>query len=694
MNSVQFRYQQQHLQPNNYVSFKQRTVTKSLVNNGKKIFPILTASFLTVLGIKVHNKNNETKIEAAKSTSTEKDADKPLVKTTEEIKAEKVETWEELFEKAKEVANMKFEKIKLEAEKKYNEIKKDAKEEFAETKNLAQKEYDENYKALCIEAVGKECDNLDSVAYKQYYDANQEDYQKYTKITKQAYQEYREATSKAYKQFNDATTKAYRQYSNNTISRAEYNVIYQDENSKKEEIYKKEYEKYDKINKTADAEYRKVSAENERKYRYITGKKEQISKTLEQTIKDAELKYESTVSKARQEYDATVNRAKQKRNEFLAEYKKMQESRNGKLNTPTTVGIGIKQLNKEAEHNIRMNKKIEAAKKAEIERRKAQEKIRMEQITKELAEKGITNVRTFSGDLVFFDYDGVEYSISSKSSSHINLYKYIPNTFENIPMPDDISVTVSCNINKCTESKYLMDLKETNPDKFISLLTAEKLFKSSTESNKFLFEHAKEEYIKLSKNKIQNVIDEVESTAKTAKRDAEYYKERARGYFPLAYASDCVPICIKTQNILNKKNEELKENFEIALQLKDNKILSEVLEEANVLKEQLNVAKQSLYYLKEIMNLKTGEYFYPPSSKESDCYLALYELQKLNNAIMHNYIKQAEKSLDYLKMTIKSAKEHYDMNPNPANISDYIDPRDEASYRSYLAHRTTFEGGN
>ena len=180
MNSVQFRYQQQNLQPNNYVSFKQRTVTKSLVNNGKKIFPILTASFLTVLGIKVHNKNNETKIEAAKSTSTEKGADKPLVKTTEEIKAEKVETWEELFEKADEVANMKFEKIKLEAEKKYNETKKDAKEEFAETKNLAQKEYDENYKALCIEAVGKECDNLDSVAYKQYCDVNHEDYQKYT----------------------------------------------------------------------------------------------------------------------------------------------------------------------------------------------------------------------------------------------------------------------------------------------------------------------------------------------------------------------------------------------------------------------------------------------------------------------------------------------------------------------------------
>ena len=94
------------------------------------------------------------------------------------------------------------------------------------------------------------------------------------------------------------------------------------------------------------------------------------------------------------------------------------------------------------------------------------------------------------------------------------------------------------------------------------------------------------------------------------------------------------------------------------------------------------------------MNLKTGEYFYTKSTKELDCYLAAKKLQKLNNAINDNDIKQAEKCLDDLKDTIKQANKYYDMNPNPDNISDYVDPRDEASYRSYLAHRTTFEGGN
>ena len=142
-----------------------------------------------------------------------------------------------------------------------------------------EEEYKAAYDALCMETMGKKCDNLGVEAYRKYVAKTDNSvcskaYNQYISdscdsISLRAWKEYDSVTTKAWKEYDSVTTKALNQYRNNEISREEFDTICKHERKKYVQFCKQERQKYVEICKNAKEKYNALCKDAETKYNDI-----------------------------------------------------------------------------------------------------------------------------------------------------------------------------------------------------------------------------------------------------------------------------------------------------------------------------------------------------------------------------------------------------------------------------------------
>ena len=142
-----------------------------------------------------------------------------------------------------------------------------------------EEEYKAAYDALCIETMGKKCDNLGVEAYRKYVAKTDDSvcsmaYNQYISeycdsISMRAWQQYDSVTNKAWKEYDSVTNKAWKQYRNNEITREKYEAIREGERQKYNQFCKQERQKYYEICKDAKEKYNALCEDAEKKYNDI-----------------------------------------------------------------------------------------------------------------------------------------------------------------------------------------------------------------------------------------------------------------------------------------------------------------------------------------------------------------------------------------------------------------------------------------
>lgn len=363
----------------------------------------------------------------------------------------------------------------------YEELKANIEERAQKAKEAAKVEYQKAYDELCMETMGKKCNDLVKEAQKKYMWNDDE-----TSVI--------ETARSKYIYNKDETSVIETARSKYMFNKNETSVI---ETARKRyyagEITEKEY---NSIKEKAEAEYYRIKDKAEAKY---------------YSIKDeAEAKYfeiKERVDALNKKRNLAIKKVDAKRDAALKECAKMAKENPESTMTKTETEKVLKPQKKDNEEKkvlrrqIRDNKKAEALKKAQQEKVNAKKAAIVAQTTESLEKLGYTNIQELSNGSLLFVYQGTKYALESKPGHSANVYKGLLKAAQDGILAKDFSLKAVLSKTQLYDCDWLFGDKKESSEKLNDFIAA----KEQQEKEKLIAKQKQEKMMEIER-KIDDII--------------------------------------------------------------------------------------------------------------------------------------------------------------------------------------------
>lgn len=417
----------------------------------------------------------------------------------------KYTTWEDLFNKIEEVANAEYDNAVAEANNQFEEAKKTAEEQQDSVIKAAETEYQKEYDDLCLDTIGRKCEDLELEAHHEYKaiyghgmlaKAHDEYISLYGHgILEKAYDEYKAQYG------HSMIAKAFDNYINNRITKEEY-----------EKITAKAEAEYEAIKKDSQIKYQEIKAKADEKYNDTIARLKALKQKRDEKINTIN----ATIESAKTERDNSIKEAKEKRDNILAECKKFHEVNTGIMDVPMTE----KEALKAAKIKLKKVEKAQAIEKAEREKKIAEKAAKAKEMAAELEKSGFINIKELSNGSLQFEYQGVRYKISNNKGQNTNLYKSLLRGVQDGSLTKDTSI-MALSGNQSYDCDWLFDSQQASVKSILKFVSSSNI----AQENPYFADKLEKALNGLANEEIDAYIDEYKSAVLVTQKGKKYVEE-------------------------------------------------------------------------------------------------------------------------------------------------------------------------